>query len=61
VLRHAQIPEASSPIEPLLVAAFRAGPKAGFGAQLKLQAVRRQRARHSNTMNTIRLREVKEE
>jgi hypothetical protein len=61
VLRHAQILEASSPIELLLVVPSRAGAKAGFGAQLKLQAVPRQHPRQSNTMNTIKVREVKEE
>jgi hypothetical protein len=61
VLRHAQIPEASSPIEPLLVVPFRAGAKAGFSAQLRLQVVPRQHARQSSTMNTIKPKDIEEE
>jgi hypothetical protein len=61
VLRHAQIPEASSPIELLLVVPSRTGAKAGFGAQLRLQSVPRQHPRQSNTMNTIKPKDIEEE
>jgi hypothetical protein len=53
--------EASSPIEPLLVVPFGTGAKVGFGAQLRLQAVPRQHARQSNTMNSIKPKDIEEE